>query len=53
MTPSEFENKIAQTIQKLSDPESYQIVCHQHTMGEPLPSIAKLGQVINLVREIL
>jgi len=53
MTTTDFEYKIAQTIQKLSDPESYQIVCHQHTLGEPLPSIAKLEEVINLVREIL
>ncbi|MCA1761069.1 MAG: serine acetyltransferase, partial [Bacteroidales bacterium] len=53
MTTTAFENKIAQTIQKLSDPASYQIVCHQHKMGEPLPSIVKLGKIINLVREIL
>ena len=53
MTTTDFENKIAHTIQKLSDPASYQIVCHQHKMGEPLPSIVKLGKVINLVREIL
>ncbi len=53
MTTNEFENKIARTIQKLSDPASYQIVCHQHKMGEPLPSIAKLSKVIDLVREIL
>lgn len=53
MTTTDFENKIAQTIQKLSDPASYQTVCHQHKMGEPLPSIAKLSKVIELVREIL
>jgi serine O-acetyltransferase len=53
MTTTVFENKIAQTIQKLSDPASYQLVCHQHKMGEPLPSIVKIGKVINLVREIL
>ena len=50
---NDFENKIAQTIQKLSDPASYQIVCHQHKTGEPLPSIVKLIRVIDLVREIL
>jgi len=53
MTVNEFDNKIAQTIQKLSDPASYQIVCHQHKMGEPLPSSTKLTKVIDLVREIL
>jgi len=53
MTSIDFENKISQTIQKLSDPASYQNVCHQHNTGEPLPSIIKLGKVIDLVREIL
>lgn len=53
MTINDYENKIAQTIQKLSDPASYQMVCHQHKTGEPLPSITKLTRVIDLVREIL
>ncbi len=53
MTTSDFENNITQTILKLSDPESYQIVCHQHKLGEPLPSIVKLEKIIDLVREIL
>ncbi len=53
MNTLEFDNKISQTIQKLSDPKSYQIVCHQHKMGEPLPSIKKLKKIIDLVREIL
>ncbi|MBK6282911.1 MAG: serine acetyltransferase [Draconibacterium sp.] len=53
MTTTNFENKISQTIQKLSDPGSYQIVCHQHKMGEPLPSITQLKRIIDLVREIL
>ena len=53
MTTTNFENKISQTIQKLSDPNSYQIVCHQHKMGEPLPSITQLKRIIDLVREIL
>jgi serine O-acetyltransferase len=53
MTTTNFENKISQTIQKLSDPKSYQIVCHQHKMGEPLPSITQLKRIIDLVREIL
>jgi serine O-acetyltransferase len=53
MTVSDFDNKVAQTIQKLSDPASYQIVCHQHKMGEPLPSIVQLRKVIDLIREIL
>jgi serine O-acetyltransferase len=50
---NDFDNKLEQTVRKLSDPASYQVVCHQHKMGEPLPSIAKLTKVIELVREIL
>jgi len=53
MTISEYENKISKTIQCLSDPISYELVCHEHRLGEPLPSIAKLSKVIGLVREIL
>lgn len=53
MKTTEFDNKISQTIQRLSDPKSYQIVCHQHKMGEPLPSIKQLKKIIDLVREIL
>lgn len=53
MTTKDFDNKISDTIEKLSDPTSYQMVCHEHKMGEPLPSIIKLTKVIDLVREIL
>ena len=50
---NDFDNKLERTVRRLSDPASYQVVCHQHKMGEPLPSIAKLTKVIELVREIL
>lgn len=53
MTDSDFESKISKTIQDLSDPASYEMVCHQHKLGEPLPSIVNLTRIINLVREIL
>lgn len=53
MTTKIFDNKISRTIEKLSDPASYQPVCHEHKLGEPLPSITKLREVIDLVREIL
>lgn len=50
---NDFDDKLERTVRRLSDPASYQVVCHQHKMGEPLPSIAKLTKVIELVREIL
>ena len=53
MTAKEFEKKITQTIEKLSDPASYNVVCHEHRLGEPLPSIAKLSKIIDMVRELL
>lgn len=53
MTIKDFENKISATIDKLSDPDSYNMVCHQHNAGEPMPSIFNLEKIIELVREIL
>ncbi len=53
MTTKDFDNKISKTIEKLSNPALYQTVCHEHKLGKPLPSIAKLETIITLVREIL
>jgi serine O-acetyltransferase len=48
-----YDIKIGQTIEKLSDPESYNFVCYEHHLGIPLPSVKKLNRIIELVREIL
>jgi serine O-acetyltransferase len=53
MTTKELESKINNTIKKLSDPVSYAEVCHEHRLGEPLPSKVSLSRVIDMVREIL
>lgn len=53
MTTKDFENRITNTIKKLSDPVSYAEVCHHHRLGEPLPSIEKLTKIINMLREIV
>ncbi len=53
MTVQEFEEKINQAVDKLSNPESYEVVCHEHRLGEPLPSNSKLKKIIVMVREIL
>ncbi|WP_299580342.1 serine O-acetyltransferase EpsC [uncultured Sunxiuqinia sp.] len=45
--------KINQTVDRLSDPESYDLVCHEHRLGEPLPSTEKLAKIVNMIREIL
>jgi serine O-acetyltransferase len=48
-----FAKQFDQTIRKLSDPEAYNKVCHEHHQGEPMPSIGNLGRIIGLSREIL
>lgn len=53
MKTQEFEDKINNTIEQLSNPELYKQLCHEHMTGEPLPSIKKLGKIMDLVREIL
>lgn len=45
----DFEDAIC----KLSLPQSYNMVCHEHRHGEPLPSTKKLGRIIDLIREII
>ncbi|MDD2381502.1 MAG: serine acetyltransferase [Mariniphaga sp.] len=53
MAMQEIDKKLAQTIEQLSDPSTYNVVCHEHRLGEPLPSITKLQHMIDMVREIL
>nr|WP_319570678.1 serine O-acetyltransferase EpsC [uncultured Draconibacterium sp.] len=53
MTNNAIDQKILETVTKLSNPESYKLVCHKHMMGDPLPSNKQLKRIINLVREIL
>ena len=53
MALKKIEEIISHTIDQLSNPLSYKMVCHEHRIGEPLPSIVNLTKVINLVREIL
>lgn len=53
MTILEFDKRITDTVEELSNPESYKLVCHEHLKGEPLPSNKNIGRIIDLVREIL
>lgn len=53
MTTKDFENRIVNTINLLSEPESYKMVCHEHLKGEPMPSNKNISRIIELVREIL
>ncbi len=53
MTTKDIDIKISQTIEQLSDPNSYATVCHEHHLGEPLPSKVRLAKIIEMVREII
>jgi serine O-acetyltransferase len=53
MNSQEFDTRLVNTIKQLSDPATYAMVCHEHRMGEPLPSIPNLQKIIDMVREIL
>ncbi len=44
---------INKTVEQLSDQESYDLVCHEHRLGEPLPSTQKLAKIVNMIREII
>jgi len=40
-------------VEQLADQKSLSLVCHEHRIGEPLPSIEKLGKMVGIIREIL
>lgn len=53
MTSREIDDKISKTVERLSDHSTFDLVCHEHRLGEPLPSNAKMRRIIGLIREIL
>lgn len=53
MNSSKYLPHLSKTIEELSNFESYQEVCHEHKVGEPMPSIQKLEEMVRLSREIL
>jgi len=46
-------SKINNTVELLADSTSYNSVCREHRLGEPVPSSEKLGTIVNMIREIL
>ncbi|HEX7585605.1 MAG TPA: serine O-acetyltransferase EpsC [Prolixibacteraceae bacterium] len=48
-----IEHKMRSAVEQLADQKSLDLVCHEHRMGEPLPSIEKLGKIVGIIREIL
>jgi serine O-acetyltransferase len=53
MYENSYQEKISRTITRLSDPETYNLVCHEHRLGEPMPSIQNISRIVELVREII
>lgn len=48
-----IELKMLSAVEQLADPKSISLVCHEHRIGEPLPSIEKLGKIVDIIRELL
>ncbi|WP_321478759.1 serine acetyltransferase [uncultured Bacteroides sp.] len=53
MSPFNFTHILTQTVDELSDSESYKGLFHLHKDGEPLPSAKVLYDIIELTRSIL
>jgi serine O-acetyltransferase len=52
-TEKNIEQKMRNAVELLADKKSLNVVCHEHRIGEPLPSIEKLGKTVSIIREIL
>ncbi|WP_423127034.1 serine O-acetyltransferase EpsC [Gaoshiqia sp. Z1-71] len=46
-------SKINRAVDQLADAATYSMVCHEHRLGEPIPSTEKLNKIVNMSREIL
>lgn len=53
MSPTHFTHILTQTVDALSDSESYNGLFHPHKDGEPLPSAAALREIVDLSRSII
>lgn len=49
----EIADRLKKATTELATKESYSAVCHEHHMGEPMPSGEKLSILVNKIREIL
>jgi serine O-acetyltransferase len=48
-----FSEIFKKAVNSLSESDSYGNVCHEHQVGEPMPSAQKIGVIVNKIREIL
>lgn len=50
---SDYSDQVQRTIQTLSNEQSYGSVCHRHSLEFPMPSTARLEEIVELCREII
>jgi serine O-acetyltransferase len=50
---SNIDFKLKRAVERLSDINSLNTICHEHRIGEPLLSIEKLSNMVGFIREIL
>lgn len=48
-----MNNKVLETIKKLSDTASFKAICHQQNELIPMPSVDTLSDIVKLIRSIL
>lgn len=53
MGSQDYSKRIAETVAKLSDYDSFKTLCHRHRDGEPFPSEKVLHEIIELSRSLL
>jgi serine O-acetyltransferase len=49
----EISERLSDSVNRLSERESYNSVCHEHKVGEPMPSTQKMEILVNKIREII
>lgn len=53
MSALDLTHRLTETTEKLSEPNSLKDIFHQHRDGNPIPSNKVLGEIIELIREII
>jgi serine O-acetyltransferase len=53
MSYLEYPGSLKEIIENLSQEKSYQAVCHRHYPDQPTPSSRILGEIVDLLREII
>lgn len=48
-----ISEQLRDSVTRLSEKDSYSSVCHEHEVGEPMPSTKKMGILVNKIREII